>query len=57
LGTFVLIPAEWHRPLRQRMVLMRSAGDTAKAFYEYLLAPAARGIFRKFGFVLPDDVQ
>lgn len=57
LGTYALVPAKWHQPLRQRMVLMRSAGDTAKTFYNYLLAPAARGIFRKFGFVLPDEVQ
>lgn len=57
LGTFALIPAEWHadEPLRQRMVLMKSAGDTARAFYHYLQQPAAREIFVRYGFVLPEE--
>ena len=55
LGNYVLIPSEWHKPLRQRMVLMKGAGETAQAFYGYLQAPAARVIFQKYGFVLPDD--
>ncbi len=55
LGSYVLIPAEWHAPLRQRMVLMKSAGETAKAFYAYLQAPAARAILRKYGFLLPGE--
>ena len=54
-GTYVLVPAEWHAPLRQRMVLLKNAGDVAKAFYAYLREPAARAIFRKFGFVLPSE--
>lgn len=55
LGTFALIPAEWHQPLRQRMVLMHDAGETARAFYGYLQAEAARAVFRRFGFVLPGE--
>jgi molybdate transport system substrate-binding protein len=55
LGTYVLIPAEWHEPLRQRMVLMKNAGDVAKAFYSYMQTPLARTILRKFGFVLPGE--
>jgi len=57
LGTFALIPAEWHadEPLRQRMVLMKSAGETARAFYHYLQQPAARAIFVRYGFVLPEE--
>ncbi|GLH72258.1 molybdate ABC transporter substrate-binding protein [Geothrix limicola] len=54
-GTFALIPAEWHRPLAQRMVLMKGAGPAAKAFYVYLQQPEARGILQKHGFVLPDE--
>jgi len=57
LGSFVLIPADWHRPLRQRMVLMKNAGEAAKAFYAYVQTPAARAIFRKFGFVLSGEVK
>ncbi|MBY3246125.1 molybdate ABC transporter substrate-binding protein [Rhizobium laguerreae] len=55
LGTYVLLPAEWHKPLRQRMVLIKGANETARAFYAYVQQPAARAIFRKYGFVLPGE--
>lgn len=57
LGKFALIPAEWHvgEPLRQRMALLRPAGDTARAFYSFLQQPAAREIFRRYGFLLPGE--
>jgi molybdate transport system substrate-binding protein len=55
LGDYVLIPAEWHDPLRQRIVLMTTASDTAKAFYAYIQTPASRAIFRKYGFTLPGE--
>ena len=55
LGDYVLVPAEWHDPLKQRTVLMKDAGDGAKAFYAYIQAPAARTLFRKYGFVLPGE--
>lgn len=52
---FALIPASWHQPLRQRMVLMKNAGETARLFYRYLQQPAARTIMKKYGFMLPDE--
>lgn len=57
LGSFALIPAEWHagEPLRQRMALTKNAGDTARTFYAWLQQPAARTIFRRYGFVLPGE--
>ncbi|CAX24300.1 ABC transporter, periplasmic protein; molybdate transporter [Methylorubrum extorquens DM4] len=55
LGTFVLLPAESHEPLRQRMVLLKGADETTRAFYAYVQKPAARAIFRKYGFVLPGE--
>ncbi len=55
LGTYRLIPESWHSPLRQRMVLLKSAGPVAKRFYAYVQEPAARTIFRKYGFVLPGE--
>jgi molybdate transport system substrate-binding protein len=57
LGTFALIPAQWHadEPLRQRMVLMRGAGATARAFHAYLQQPAARAQLARSGFTLPDE--
>jgi molybdate transport system substrate-binding protein len=56
-GTFVLLPEAWHTPLRQRMVLLKRADDTARAFYEYVQQPAARAIFKRYGFVLPGETS
>lgn len=53
-GSFALIDADWHAPLRQRMVLLNSAGAVAERFYAYLQEPAARTILERYGFVLPD---
>jgi molybdate transport system substrate-binding protein len=55
LGQFALIPAEWHEPLRQRMVLLQGADETTQAFYSYVQEPTARNIMRKYGFVLPNE--
>ncbi|MCW2350853.1 MULTISPECIES: molybdate ABC transporter substrate-binding protein [unclassified Sphingobium] len=52
-AAYVLIPANWHTPLRQRMVLMKTAGPVAERFYAYLAQPAAKAIFAKYGFTLP----
>ena len=53
-GIYVLLPAEWHEPLRQRMVLIKGASEEASAFYAYVQQPAARTILRHYGFLLPD---
>jgi molybdate transport system substrate-binding protein len=55
LGRYELIPEDLHPPLRQRMVLVKGAGDTARAFYRHLQEPQARAIFARYGFVLPAD--
>jgi molybdate transport system substrate-binding protein len=52
-GAYALIPEDWHRPLRQRMVLLKGAGDTARRFYDYLRQPEGRTILERYGFVLP----
>jgi len=57
LGSVALLPSEWHEPLRQRMVLLKGAGETAVEFYDYLQRPAAREIFRRFGFLLPSEAS
>ena len=54
-GRHVLLPETLHAPLRQRMVLLRKAGATARDFYAYLQQPAARAIFRRHGFGLPGE--
>ncbi len=52
-GAFALVPEEWHPPLRQRMVLMRGAGDSARRFYAFAQSPQARTVFERHGFTLP----
>ena len=54
-GTYVLVPEDLHQPLKQRMVLTQKAGDTAREFYTYLQQPAARSVFKKYGFALPGE--
>lgn len=53
-GDAVLIPAEWHDPVRQRMVLIKSADATTKQFYAYMRSPAARAILVQNGYSVPD---
>jgi molybdate transport system substrate-binding protein len=55
LGRYAVIPSEWHAPLKQRMVLLQGAGQTAQAFYAYVQQPAARVVLRRYGFVLPGE--
>ena len=54
-GAAALIPEDWHAPLRQRMVLLNTAGPVAEAFYAFLMTPAAREIMARYGFVLPEE--
>jgi len=55
LGSHALIPDTWHEPLRQRMVLLKGADETTRAFYRYMRRPAARAIMERYGFVLPGE--
>jgi len=52
-GRYLLIPADDHPPLRQRMVVLKRAGAVAARFYDYLRLPAARAVLERFGFTLP----
>ena len=54
-GAYALVPQDYHSPLRQRMALTKKAGPAAERFYAYLQTPAARAIFRKYGFLLPGE--
>ncbi len=54
-GQFALIPHDWHKPLLQRMALLRNAGPVATEFYTFMKSPKAREIMKKYGFVLPDE--
>jgi len=46
----VVLPADLHEPLRQRMVLLRSARPQAGGFYHFLLTTEARSILQRYGF-------
>lgn len=52
-GSYAVIPDADYPPLRQRMVLLKRATPTATQFYEYVLSDAARTIFRKHGYAVP----
>lgn len=55
LGTAVLLPETTHRPLRQRMALMRNAGPVATEFYAWLQTKPAREVLARHGFALPGE--
>jgi molybdate transport system substrate-binding protein len=54
-GTFVPIDASRHAPLHQRMVLIKGAGATARAFFTFLQSPAARRVLVQYGFEVPSS--
>jgi molybdate transport system substrate-binding protein len=54
LGTWALIPADQHAPLRQRMALVKGAGETARAFYAFIQTPPARAVLERYGFTMPE---
>jgi molybdate transport system substrate-binding protein len=49
-GAFWIVPASLHAPLKQRMVLLKSAQPGAKALFDYLQTPAAKAVLAKYGF-------
>ena len=52
-GRYVVLPENLHRPLRQRMVLLKRANAAAARFYNFLQQPAARAILKRYGFSVP----
>jgi molybdate transport system substrate-binding protein len=50
LARHVVLPDRLHAPLRQRMVLLKSASAQASEFYAFLQTQAARAILRRYGF-------
>jgi len=49
----LLIPASMHRPLLQSMILLKTAGETARLFFHYLQQPQARTILVRYGYQIP----
>jgi molybdate transport system substrate-binding protein len=46
----MVVPADWHRPLRQRMVLLRGARPEATGLYRFLQSAEARALLQRYGF-------
>jgi molybdate transport system substrate-binding protein len=55
LGQYIVVPENLHEPLRQRMALLKGAGETARLFYRYLQERDARAVFQRYGFALPGE--
>lgn len=53
-GAFATLPENWHAPLRQRMVLIQGAGETAQLFYAFMQTPAVRALLARYGFEPPE---
>lgn len=49
-GSYVLVPETLHQPLRQRMVLLKRAGETTRGFFAFVQQPSARAILARYGF-------
>jgi len=48
-----LLPAEWHQPLTQRMVLLPGAPPAAVAFERFLTTPQAAAVLARHGYSAP----
>jgi molybdate transport system substrate-binding protein len=49
---YAAVPANLHAPLRQRMVLLKSAGPAAARLYDYLQTEAVKKQLQEAGFVM-----
>ncbi len=52
-GKCVLVSDTLCEPLKERMVLLKDAGDTARSFYRYMLGGKARESLKRYGFLVP----
>lgn len=48
-----LIPDSLHKPLRQKMVLIKNNAPSANEFYRYLQQPESKKILSRYGFMIP----
>jgi molybdate transport system substrate-binding protein len=52
-SNYVLIPDHLHKPLRQKMALIKNTAPSAKDFYLYLQEPKSKQVMVRYGFVAP----
>ena len=49
-ASYTLIPADYHLPLRQRMVLLKTSGKIAELFYQFMQQTDAIAVLKSYGF-------
>ena len=47
------VPAAWHQPLHQQMILIKGASDEAKRLFTFMSGADARDVLSQFGFLVP----
>ncbi len=52
-GQAALVPASFHAPLTQRLALFKGAPPAARAFHDFLVAPAAQSVWQRHGYTPP----
>ena len=52
-GTAALVPVSFHAPLTQRLALIQGAPPAARAFHDFVLAPAAHAVWQRHGYTPP----
>jgi molybdate transport system substrate-binding protein len=56
-GKWVEVPKDSYQPIAQGVVILKHGAETnakaAQRFMEFLASPAARGIFEKYGYLIP----
>ena len=54
-GNTVIVPADMHAPLHQRMALLDRASSAARLFYDVLRSNNARSVFLRYGYAVPEQ--
>lgn len=47
---YAVVAPELHAPIRQRMVLLKTASPAARAFYGFLQSPSAKAVLKRYGY-------
>ncbi len=51
------ISSSLHKPIRQRMVLLKGAGERTKAFYQFISSKEVVDIFKAYGYEIPSTTS
>jgi molybdate transport system substrate-binding protein len=61
-GEYSLLPENCHKQIKQAYVILKHATSNeekkiAKRFYDYIQTKESRNIFKKYGFLLPNEIN